>query len=48
LADGTLADPAHFFLIFAFILGLVGLASVRRYWHIRSTSRSRRDSTLIP
>jgi hypothetical protein len=48
LADGSLVDPAHFLLLFAIVAGIVGVSSIRRYWHIRSTSRSRRDSTLIP
>lgn len=47
LADGTAIDPANLFLLFAGISGAVGLASVRRYWHVRNTSRSRRDSSLL-
>ena len=46
--DGrNIADPAHLFLVVGFLLGALGLSSVRRYWHIRATSRSRRDSTLF-
>jgi hypothetical protein len=48
LTDGSLLDPAHFLLIFGIIAGIVGMTAIRRYWHIRSTSRSRRGSTLIP
>ena len=46
-AEGTLFDPANFLLLVSVVAGIVGLALVRRYWHIRNTSRSRRDSSLL-
>jgi hypothetical protein len=39
---------AHLLLPVAFALGLVALMSIRRYFWIRSTSRSRRNSEFIP
>jgi len=48
LANGSAADPANLFLLLAMVTGAIALASIRRYWHIRRTSRSRRHSTLIP
>jgi hypothetical protein len=48
LTDGSAADPANLFLLMALVTSAIGLASIRRYWHIRKTSRSRRHSTLIP
>ena len=47
LSDGTAADPAHFLLLIAFAASVLALSSIRRYWHIRATSKSRRDSVLI-
>jgi hypothetical protein len=47
LRDGNVADPANFLLLFALLAGVVGFVSVRRYWHVRNTSRSRRDSSLL-
>jgi hypothetical protein len=47
LANGTLLDPANILLVIAMVAAVVGLAAVRRYWHIRNTSRSRRDSSLL-
>jgi hypothetical protein len=46
LRDGTMTDPANILLLFSLAAAVVGLAWVRRYWHIRNTSRSRRDSSL--
>jgi hypothetical protein len=48
LTDGSAADPANLFLLLALVAAAIALASIRRYWHIRKTSRSRRHSTLIP
>ena len=47
LANGSLFDPANVLLLFAGPAAVVGFASVRRYWFIRNTSRSRRNSTLL-
>ena len=47
LANGTLLDPANILLVMAMVAAVVGFAAVRRYWHIRNTSRSRRDSSLL-
>ena len=47
LGDGTAMDPANLLLPIALLLFVLGVAAVRRYWHIRNTSRSRRDSTLL-
>jgi hypothetical protein len=47
LRDGTLMDPANLLLLLAIGSGVVGAAAVRRYWVIRKTSRSRRDSSLL-
>jgi hypothetical protein len=47
LRDGTVADPANLLLLFSLATGVLGLAAVRRYWVVRSTSRSRRDSSLL-
>jgi hypothetical protein len=47
LGDGTLVDPANLLLLPAFGAGLFALVSVRRYWHVRKTSRSRRKSSLL-
>ncbi|MBA3271429.1 MAG: hypothetical protein H0T71_13050 [Acidobacteria bacterium] len=46
-SDGTSTDPANMFLLVALVTSALALDSIRRYWHIRSTSRSRKDSTLI-
>jgi hypothetical protein len=46
-ADGTVSDPVNLLLLFALATGVLGLAAVRRYWRIRKTSRSRRDSSLL-
>ena len=47
LRDGSFADPAHLLLLLSVIGGVLSLAAVRRYWVIRKTSRSRRDSSLL-
>jgi hypothetical protein len=47
LRDGTVTDPANLLLVLAIGTGGLGLAAVRRYWVIRKTSRSRRDSSLL-
>ena len=47
LRDGSLADPANLLLVLSLGAAVLGLAAVRRYWFIRNTSRSRRDSSLI-
>lgn len=47
LADGTAADPANLLLLIAGGGGVLALSSVRRYWHVRKTSRSRRDSARM-
>jgi hypothetical protein len=47
VGDGTATDPANFLLAFALLAGVLGGVSVRRYWHVRNTSRSRRDSSLL-
>jgi hypothetical protein len=47
LSDGTPADPANFLLLVALASAAVAIAPIRRYWHIRATSRSRRHSNLI-
>jgi hypothetical protein len=47
LGDGSTTDPANLLLVFGAISGVVAWTSVRRYWHIRNTSRSRRDSSLL-
>lgn len=47
LADGTVLDPANLLLVVGFASTALALSSIRRYWHIRNTSRSRRDSSLL-
>lgn len=47
LSDGTVADPANLFLPFAAVSGALAFVSVRRYWRVRNTSRSRRDSSSL-
>jgi hypothetical protein len=47
VGDGTLLDPANLLLPLALLLAVMAWSSVRRYWHIRNTSRSRRDSSLL-
>ena len=47
LRDGSLADPANVLLLLSIASGVLALAAVRRYWVIRKTSRSRRDSSLL-
>ena len=47
LRDGSVTDPAHLLLPISIGAGVVGLAAVRRYWVVRNTSRSRRDSSLF-
>jgi hypothetical protein len=45
--DGSLLDPANLVLAVAVGYGVFAIAAVRRYWVIRRTSRSRRDSSLL-
>lgn len=45
--DGTLLDPANLLLAVSVAYGVFAVAAVRRYWVIRRTSRSRRDSSLL-
>lgn len=45
--DGSVTDPANALLLLAAVAAVLALAVVRRYWHIRNTSRSRRDSSLL-
>jgi hypothetical protein len=47
LRDGSLMDPANVLLAFALLWGAFAIAAVRRYWVIRKTSKSRRDSSLL-
>ena len=47
LGDRTLLDPANLLLPAALVLAVMAWSSVRRYWHIRNTSRSRRHSSLL-
>lgn len=47
VGEGTLMDPANLLLVVSVIGGVIALAAVRRYWVIRNTSRSRRDSSLL-
>ena len=47
LRDGTAADPANVLLLLSAALGLFAFGPIRRYWHVRNTSRSRRDSSLL-
>jgi hypothetical protein len=47
LRDGTVSDPANLLLVVSIVTGGLALAAVRRYWLIRKTSRSRRDSSLL-
>lgn len=47
LRDGSAADPAHALLLLSLVTGVMGIASIRRYWVVRRTSRSRRDSSLL-
>jgi len=48
LGGSKAAGEVHLLLPVAFALGLLALMSIRRYFWIRSTSRSRRDSEFIP
>jgi hypothetical protein len=45
--DGTVLDPANLLLLASLAFGVVAFVSVRRYWVIRKTSRSRKDSSLL-
>jgi hypothetical protein len=47
LRDGTASDPANVLLLVAAVLGVLVFGPIRRYWHVRNTSRSRRDSSLF-
>jgi hypothetical protein len=47
LGDGTVTDPVNLLLAFSAVAAVCGMVSVRRYWHIRNTSRSRKGSSLI-
>jgi hypothetical protein len=47
LSQGTLIDPANVLLVAAVVTGGLGVVSIRRYWLVRTTSRSRRDSSLL-
>lgn len=45
--DGSVMDPANLLLAVSVVYGVYAIAAVRRYWVIRRTSRSRRDSSLL-
>jgi hypothetical protein len=47
LGEGTVTDPANLLLLLGAVSAVLALAAVRRYWHIRNTSKSRRDSSLV-
>ena len=47
LGEGTWLDPANILLLLAVGSAVWAWAAIRRYWHIRNTSRSRRDSSLL-
>lgn len=47
VAEGSASDPANLLLLFSGASAVLGLTLVRRYWHIRNTSRSRRDFSLF-
>ena len=47
VAEGTASAPANLLLLLTGGSGVMGVTLVRRYWHIRNTSRSRSDASLF-